>query len=638
MLFRFINVLTEKNYPRGFILLVDLLLCFFSFVFSYSLQNSVAETGLENLLYPTLVVLIFRLQSFLFTRSYTGIIKFTSTQDGLRIITAFIISSLGIWLASYLYFIYTKEVFIRMSVIVMDSSLSLIMIISTRLGVKMLFQEMGNRKATDRKNVVIYGADHTGVILKRTLENDPAQKVKVVAFIDVKPELTGKTAEGVPIFSNLSSLENIAQKVKIDELILADTNLIGSKRSQLLAEALEYNINLKAVPPLESWVNGKLSSKQIKNVAIEELLGRDPIELDNENIGKSLNNKVILITGAAGSIGSEIVRQCLKFKPKQILILDQAETPMHDLVLELNNNNLILPIIADIRNIERITKVFDKFRPQIVFHAAAYKHVPLMEDNPYEAITTNVLGTRIVADLAVSYEAEKFIYVSTDKAVNPTNIMGASKRISEIYVQSLNSKLELINRKHTKFITTRFGNVLGSNGSVIPRFKKQIKSGGPVTVTHPEINRYFMTIPEACRLVLEAGSMGNGGEIYIFDMGEPVKIVDLAEKMIRLSGLKPYKDIEIKFTGLRPGEKLKEELLSSKETTIGTHHPKIMIARVQEYNFLEVNDKINLMTKPETLNQNRLLVAFMKELVPEYVSNNSIFEELDQKLVTSKAS
>lgn len=349
-----------------------------------------------------------------------------------------------------------------------------------------------------------------------------------------------------------------------------------------------------------------------------------------------MNNKNVLITGGAGSIGSEIVRQCLMFTPKKLIILDQAETPLHDLILSLHSNKKIFPVIADIRNKDRMRRIFEKFKPDIVFHAAAYKHVPLMEDNPYEAIQTNVFGTKTLADLSVEYQVQKFIYVSTDKAVNPSNIMGASKRISEIYTQSLNAKLELEDKYHTKFITTRFGNVLGSNGSVIPRFKKQIEEGGPITVTHPEINRFFMTIPEACQLVLEAGAMGNGGEIYIFDMGEPVKIVDLAEKMIRLSGFEPYKDIDIIYTGLRPGEKLKEELLNNKETTIGTHHPKIMIAKVPGYNFLEINETINTMSDASSIDKSRLLVSLMKQLVPEYISNNSVYEKLDKKISSSE--
>ena len=365
------------------------------------------------------------------------------------------------------------------------------------------------------------------------------------------------------------------------------------------------------------------------------MLERVPIKLSKAKISKELENQVILVTGAAGSIGSEIARQCLGFKPKRLILLDQAETPLYELENNLKAYENVEVVIGNVCNPSRMRRVFDHFKPSYVFHAAAYKHVPLMEDNPYEAINTNVFGTQNIANLAVEYKVKKFVFVSTDKAVNPTNIMGASKRIAEIYVQSLNAKLKLESDVHTKFVTTRFGNVLGSNGSVIPLFKRQIEAGGPVTVTHPQITRFFMTIPEACQLVLEAGVMGSGGEIYIFDMGESVKIVDLARKMIKLSGFEEGKDIEIKFSGLRPGEKLKEELLNERENTIGTHNPKIMVAKVPEYNYLEVNNIISELYAQKDHLTNRSLVRTMKKIVPEYISNNSIYEELDKKLIDS---
>jgi FlaA1/EpsC-like NDP-sugar epimerase len=380
------------------------------------------------------------------------------------------------------------------------------------------------------------------------------------------------------------------------------------------------------VPPVSNWINGELSFKQIKKVQIEELLERDAIQLDIDIIINQLNNKTILVTGAAGSIGSEIVRQVIKFNPKKIILLDQAESPLYEMEMELHDKykqQQYEIVMGDIRNKDRMENVFKTFAPSIVFHAAAYKHVPMMENNPSESIFTNVLGSKNLADLSVQYKVEKFVMVSTDKAVNPTNVMGASKRIAEIYTQSLNKN------STTKFITTRFGNVLGSNGSVIPRFRQQIETGGPITITHPDITRFFMTIPEACQLVLEAGAMGKGGEIFIFDMGESVKIVDLAKKMIKLSGLILDKDISIIYTGLRPGEKLYEELLANEENTIPTHHKQILIAKVKEYDFETISSSINELINLFDQQNNKSIVKKMKELVPEFKSNNSIYEELD---------
>ena len=632
MLISLFEKATSKNYPRGFILAIDLLISFFSFVFSFSLLNNFLSIGIEQIYHPLLIVLIIRLQAFLYTRSYVGIIKYTSTRDAVRIGSAVILGTLAIGFVSYLYQYFSGFPLMSPAVIVMDACLCMVLLISMRVGMKILYKEVSKGRNIGQINIIIYGADETGVLLKRKLEDDPNQVVKVTAFIDPTPGMAGKTIEGEYIYPGIDSLDAIMKKGKIHQLIIVDAKLEGKIKKEIIEKTLKYQIELKAIPPAESWINGKLTSKQIRAVSIDDLLGRETIELENENIKLALNNKTILITGGAGSIGSEIVRQCLRFNPKMLIVLDQAESPLHNLVVSFKTTRKIIPVIADIRNYERIQKVFEKFKPDIVFHAAAYKHVPLMEDHPYEAIQTNVFGTKIIADLSVQNQVQKFIYISSDKAVNPTNIMGASKRISEIYVQSLNAKLELEDIHQTKFITTRFGNVLGSNGSVVPRFQYQIETGGPITVTHPEMTRYFMTIPEACKLVLEAGAMGNGGEIYIFDMGESIKIADLAEKMIKLSGLEPHKDINIIFTGLRPGEKLKEELLNNKETTIGTHHPKIMIAKVPIYNFLEINETINSMSDAKSIDKSRLLVSLMKQLVPEYISNNSIYETLDKKI------
>ncbi|MBP7245561.1 MAG: polysaccharide biosynthesis protein, partial [Bacteroidia bacterium] len=447
---------------------------------------------------------------------------------------------------------------------------------------------------------------------------------------DDDPKKTGKKLEGISIY-HVSELEKILDKKTINHLIIAIQN-ISIERKQFIAEAgLSHGLRVLSVPPIQSWINGELSFKQIKKVHIEDLLGRESIQLQLDQIKEELFNKTILVTGAAGSIGSEMVRQILPFKPKLLLLLDIAESPLYDLELEIRDNpstNIqnIEPIIGDIRNKERMRNVFNTFHPDIIFHAAAYKHVPMMELNPSESILNNVLGTKIIADLSMEFNASKFVMISTDKAVNPTNIMGATKRIAEMYTQSMNGFGK------TKFITTRFGNVLGSNGSVIPRFKKQIDSGKPLTITHPDITRYFMTISEACQLVLEAGSMGKGGEIFIFDMGSPVKIADLAKKMIQLSGLELGKDIQINYTGLRPGEKLFEELLANEENTLPTHHKKIMIAKVKSYPFDFVSGEIDELVDLFNSQNNEAIVTKMKKIVPEFLSKNSEYERLDKEI------
>ena len=431
--------------------------------------------------------------------------------------------------------------------------------------------------------------------------------------------------EGTKIVG-LDKLDELLQNNNVAHLIISIQNLLPARKQQIVDTCLNYTIKILTVPPITNWINGELSFKQIKKVKIEDLLGRDPIILDKEDIEKQLSGKVILVTGAAGSIGSEIVRQIIPFNPKLIILVDQAESPLYEIELELfdkHKQQCYEVVIGDVRNRERMGNVFRTFNPQIVFHAAAYKHVPMMENNPSESIFTNVLGTRNLADLSVEYKVEKFVMISTDKAVNPTNVMGASKRIAEIYTQSLSKK------SNTKFITTRFGNVLGSNGSVIPRFRQQIENGGPLTITHPDITRYFMTIPEACQLVLEAGAMGQGAEIFIFDMGKSVKIVELAKKMIKLSGLTLDKDISIVYTGLRPGEKLYEELLADHENTLPTHHTQIMKAKVKEYDLNEITTSINELIALFDQQDNKLIVKKMKTLVPEFKSNNSIYEKLD---------
>jgi FlaA1/EpsC-like NDP-sugar epimerase len=499
-----------------------------------------------------------------------------------------------------------------------------------RITTKILYFEFKGNALLNKYNVLIYGAGESGMVVKRTIGRlAGGAKYKVVGFVDDNPKKTSSYLEGVRIYELNHKLIKIIEDKDVKQLIISVPNLAIERKQEIVDFCLSHNIEVRAVPPASKWINGELSEKQIKEVNIEDLLGRTPIKLENNKLEDELTGQIILVTGSAGSIGSEIARQIVKFNPKKLILLDQGESPLYDLELHISEMPFTVDyevVLADITDFARLTKVFETYKPTIVFHAAAYKHVPMIENNPYEGIGVNIGGTKNLADLSVKFGIRKFVMVSTDKAVNPTNVMGATKRVAEIYCQSLNAY-----SKTTKFVTTRFGNVLGSNGSVIPRFKKQISEGGPITITHPDITRFFMTIPEACELVLEAGSMGNGGEIFLFDMGESVKIVDLAKKMIKLSGLKIGQDIQIIFTGLRPGEKLYEELLNTKENTQPTHHPKIKIASVRENNFEEVVSALNELFLPETRINNMKMIAIIKQLVPEYKSNNSIYESLDKQ-------
>ena len=464
------------------------------------------------------------------------------------------------------------------------------------------------------------------MITKRALDRDQDTKFKVIAFVDDDPKKSGKRLEGTEIFNTTNDLDDLLRTNPDANVIISIQKVTPKRKHEIIEKCLAYNTKVLNVPPVTSWINGQLSFNQLRKIKIDELLDRDPIQLDKEKIKAEVTGKIILITGGAGSIGSEMVRQITPFNPAQIIVVDQAESPLYELELEINEQGRLKKfetVIGDVSSEERMRRVFEAFRPQIVFHAAAYKHVPLMENNPSESILTNVHGTKVIADLSDEFKVDKFVMISTDKAVNPTSIMGATKRIAEIYCQSLNQV------SHTRFITTRFGNVLDSNGSVIPRFKKQIEDGGPVTVTHPEVTRFFMTIPEACQLVLEAEALGNGGEIFIFDMGKSVRIIDLAEKMIKLSGLTLGKDIQIVFSGLRPGEKIHEELLNNHEKTMPTHHAKIMIAKVREYDFNSVSKNISELIDLFGAQNNEAIVRKMKEIVPEFISHNSVYEKLD---------
>ncbi len=618
----------KYNLPRWSILIIDLIICAFSLTLAFFLRfnfKQIPPEDLKNLPYDYILLFGIRSVSFFISKTYKGVVRYTGSNDAMRIFKVVILGS-GLLVIVNVITLYALGYFIiPTAIIIIDALVTLFLMISSRLAVKAIYFESKNPEK-QRIQVIIYGAGESGIITKRTLDRDAAVRYKVVGFIDDDDKKVGRSLEGVFIYPT-SKLAELIKDNEVESVIISIQNLPPHKKNNIIDECLQFGVRVLNVPPVAKWINGELSFNQIKSINIEELLERDPIKLDNALINEQLNYKTILITGAAGSIGAELARQCAKFNPSSLVLLDQAESPLHELELEFNENGVTCKhevVIGDVRNKDRMRNVFNTFKPHIVFHAAAYKHVPMMENNPSESILTNILGTKTVADLAVEFKVEKFVMISTDKAVNPTNVMGASKRIAEIYTQSLGKTAQ------TKFITTRFGNVLGSNGSVIPRFKKQIEEGGPITITHPDITRFFMTIPEACQLVLEAGCMGKGGEIFVFDMGQSVKIVDLARKMIKLSGLKEDRDIKIIYTGLRPGEKLFEELLASSENTLPTHHQQILVGKVREYEFAEVTQFINELILLFNTQDNTRIVSKMKDIVPEFVSNNSVFQTLDK--------
>lgn len=627
-MYRLFNLFWQYNLPRWSILVIDTLICAFSLGLAFIIRfdfDRIPEADARNLPYDLVIVLGVRFLSFAISKTYKGVVRYTSSRDTTRIFMVIVAGSLVVFILNLISLNFALGYyFIPNSVIIIDGLLTLFLLISSRLAVKALYSEIKN-PASEKMNVLIYGAGEAGIITKRTLDRDAAIKYKVVGFIDDDEKKHGRSLEGVFIYSP-ARLAKVIAEFKAEFVIISIQKISNSKKNEIADVCLAHSVRVLNVPPVSKWINGELSFNQIKSIRIEDLLERDPIKLDTDMIEAQLKGKSVLITGAAGSIGSELARQCLRFSPSVLYLLDQAESPLHELELEFNDAEsrpAFEVVVADVRNQDRMRNVFNTFKPQIVFHAAAYKHVPMMENNPSESILTNVLGTKITAGLAHEYHSERFVFVSTDKAVNPTSVMGASKRIAEIYIQSLGKT------SATKFITTRFGNVLGSNGSVIPRFKKQIEQGGPLTITHPDITRYFMTIPEASQLVLEAAAMGKGGEIFVFDMGGSVKIVDLARKMIKLLGMQEGKDIRIVYTGLRPGEKLYEELLANNENTLPTHHSQILIGKVREYEYTEVKGIIEELIKSFETQNNELIVLRMKDLVPEFKSNNSVFQKLD---------
>ena len=616
--------------PRWIIIVIDLLIATFSLGLSYLIrfdlntEFSIFKKEWEVLSKSILFYFIIKFCVFYALKIHRGLVRYTSIQDLRRILLASIISSLIFLILSLIRKNYLDDYYLfPMSILIMEFIFSLTFMAGSRFVIKLLYLE--SIKSTQvKENVLIYGAGTMGMITKRTIEVDTRNNQVAIGFIDNNNRLVGNRIDGLPIYSPDKILE-LQKQLNITTLIISIRNPASEQLKKVIENCLEAGIKVQKVPDPKTWVNGELSALQLVKIPIEDLLGRAPIALNQEKLRAILSKKTILVSGAAGSIGSGLVLELLRHHPKKIILLDQAESPLYDLenqLRQLETQTKLEVVIGDVCSLNRMQKIFDVFRPEIIFHAAAYKHVPMMENNPSEAIHTNILGTKHLVDLACQYQVEKFIFISTDKAVNPTNVMGASKRIAEMYAQFKNQS------GSTQFITTRFGNVLGSNGSVIPLFQKQIENGGPVTVTDERITRFFMTIPEACQLVLEAFTMGEGGEIFVFDMGESIKIIDLAKKMIQLSGLELNKDISIKITGLRPGEKLYEELLADEENTLATHHPKILIAKTRE-NSSQLGQEIDALIALFNKQNNQDIVMKMKEIVPEFISQNSTYEKLD---------
>lgn len=616
----------KSTTPSWIILNIDIFICAFSLILAFLLRFNFTWQGIYTERFSTILLLVLAIKTvyFFIGRTFAMIVRHTGLRDLTKLILVVFAGSATVAIVDLFYMYVTGNVLIPRAIIIIDFFITAYLMTAARLIIKFIFLEFRNNNKL-KSNVIILGTEELAIATKRALDLDTDIRYRIIAFLDDKKQNHRKNIEGVNIYP-VYKLEELLEKNVINALILAKDYLSPAKKSQIVEKCLNYKLKVLTAPRAKSWMNGDFSTRQLKQINIEDLLERDPISLDSTNIEKQLSGKVILVTGAAGSIGSEIVRQIANYSPKKIILLDQAETPLYNLELEISEKlqfHKFEPIVGDITNQVRMSAIFDQFDIDIVYHAAAYKHVPMMESNPSEAINNNVIGTKVLADLSVKYNVQKFIMISTDKAVNPTNIMGASKRIAEMYTQSLGFI------SSTSFITTRFGNVLGSNGSAIPLFKKQIEQGGPVTVTHPEITRFFMTIPEACQLVLEASAMGKGGEIFIFDMGKSIKVVDIAKNMIRLSGLEVGKDIQIKYVGLRPGEKLYEELLCSKENNLPTYHPKIMIAKIIHTDYESITGYLAQFEKLIKTQSNIEIVKLMKHIIPEYKSQNSVYEVLD---------
>ncbi len=631
---------TQMDYlPRWGVLLLDMTLCTIAFWMSVWIGSGifVYEDFNGNILsFGNQYMVIMGVQLFAFWafHTYSGIIRYSTFIDTIKILSANLVTGVILAGVNILFDVITGHHWILNTVVAIYVLLAFTLLFTLRVGVKTLTEYLQQGSGSPR--VLIYGTKYAGIAIAKMLKSAGNSPYRPVGFISDAPKPTKYDLAGLRVHVLNEKLFEWMKKHSIHHVIISPLKMREIDPSKDLQVFINHNIHILTTPYFTQMDSTEDIDAQrigrIDSIRIEDLLERPKIEIDTDNVKGVLRHKIVMVSGAAGSIGSELVRQIQRYEPQVTILLEMAESPLHDLTLELHSmfpNSRFIPIIADVRNKHRVEQIFSEMRPDIVYHAAAYKHVPLMESYPNEAIQANVLGTKNMADMAVKYKTERFVMISTDKAVNPTNIMGASKRIAEIYVQSLFRKLNQTDSQCTKFITTRFGNVLGSNGSVIPYFQKQIASGGPVTVTHPDIIRYFMTIPEACCLVMEASTLGNGGEIFVFDMGQPVKILDLARNMIRLAGYTPEVDIPIIFTGLRPGEKLYEELLNQKETTLPTSNDKIMIARVREFDYDKVSTQIDQLIATSMLNKTFTTVQQMKSIVPEFISNNSIFERLD---------
>ena len=631
------NIHNLSYLPRWIIVLIDISVLIVAFSLTYLIFNG---TGLDYIITThvlTFISLFFGINIFFFWlfRTYSGIIRHSSYIDAVKILFSQTSVLVFFLFFNFLFELLFKEKAFLNTALFINIVLSFCGLFLYRVVVKQTF-ELYFVEKTNHKLIkaIIYGTDANAISVANALKFETPSRFKIVAFVDKNNQNASKRMMDLPILVQRKKLPALMRSVGAEGIVIADKGLSKEEKLVIIDQCLEFNYKVYTIPSVSDWENQKEISQKVKNIQIEDLLERDPIVLDSISISKQLKDKTILVTGAAGSIGSEIVRQVLSFGPRKVIILDQAETPLHHISLEvecIKSRTIIRSVITDIRNRGALEKVFKQYRPEMVYHAAAYKHVPLMEENPSQAVLTNIDGTKNLADLACQYGVKKFVMISTDKAVNPSNVMGASKRIAEKYVQSLHLKCKENNDLYaTKFITTRFGNVLGSNGSVVPLFTKQIADGGPLTITHPDIIRYFMTIPEACQLVLEAGSMGNGGEIYIFDMGKPVRIIDLAKKMIKLAGFVPDREIKIKIVGLRPGEKLYEELLNDTSKTLSTYHEKIMIAEELQVEFEDLHTHIEELIGIASFFDNDDIVAKMKKIVPEFISMNSTYSELDK--------
>jgi FlaA1/EpsC-like NDP-sugar epimerase len=635
-LFKKLSFILVRKYrhsvlPQWAILIFDISL----FVIAFVMMEAFRSVGQEEIFARGTVVkfvwsLMLTLVFFSISSSYKGIIRHAGMSDIYKILFATIMPLLICWAFNLLNNQFHPPLIRHDYLLSYRESLTLflllgMMMIVMRLTLQRVYNDFFRRRRQE-VNVLIYGAGAAGMMAYNALHQGNTQEYHVVAFIDDDMSKVNQELNGLPVLRARTALNaDYIRNKKVSQIIIAIPSIGLSHKQAITNRALDLGLTVRAVPHVAKWLNGTFSANQIQDIKIEDLLGREPIKMDNVNIVREVVDKVVLVTGAAGSIGSEICRQLMRYQPKKVVMLDQAESPMYELQFELRNTykdqlHRMEFVIANVKDQPRMEEVFEAFHPDLVYHAAAYKHVPFMEENPYEAVYVNVFGTRNLADLSIKYGVQKFVMISTDKAVNPTNVMGATKRMAEIYIQSRSNN-------QTHFVTTRFGNVLGSNGSVIPLFKKQLAAGGPLTVTHKDIIRYFMTIPEACNLVLEAGSMGEGGDIFVFDMGKPVKIYDMARKMIQLSGMH---NIEIKEIGLRPGEKLYEELLATKENTIPTYHPKIKHAQVRRYPLDEVDREYDQLWQVLETMDDMKIVAKMKSIVPEFRSNNSIYCQLDK--------